>query len=249
MSEYFKDHFSKQSTVYRKYRPDHPHELIEYLASLCTEHELAWDCATGNGQASTKLAEYFDAVYASDASTNQIDHAAGHPKITYTVERAEDVSLQDDSVDLLTVAVALHWFDFDEFYRQAKRVLKPGGIIAAWTYVLPMIDPETDAIIRDLHDNTLDGYWLPENELGLQEYETIPFPFTPVVIPKFYFRKMMDIDDVLGYLRSWSAVQRYIDRNDVDPLQETAASLRSLWNDGSSKEVVWRVIIKAGRHT
>ena len=247
MADSFKDHFSKQSTVYRKYRPDHPSELIEYLASLCPEHELAWDCATGNGQAAIKLAKHFDAVYASDASTNQIANAEEHPKITYAVERAEDVSLQDDSVDLLTVAVALHWFDFDEFYAQAKRVLKPEGIIAVWTYVVPEIDPQTDAIINDLHYKTLDGYWLPENELGLQEYATVPFPFDLVKTPEFFFRKMMELEDVLGYLRSWSAVQRYIDKNDVDPLEETAALLRVVWNDGRAKEVVWRVILKVGR--
>ena len=50
-------------------------QLFTYLASLCPAHDLAWDCATGNGQAAVALAPHFEQVIATDASAQQIDQA------------------------------------------------------------------------------------------------------------------------------------------------------------------------------
>src|SRR5688572_32236344 len=142
----FEDHFSKQSGQYAQYRPQYPDEIYAYLASITVGHSLAWDCGTGNGQAAIGLARYFDKVYATDASAEQIALAYANDKVDYRVEPAEQVSLGASSVDLVTVAVAIHWFNFDEFYREVKRVLKPDGIIAAWTYSLTEISPEIDQL-------------------------------------------------------------------------------------------------------
>src|SRR5688500_3114655 len=116
----FEDHFSKQSGQYAQYRPQYPDEIYAYLASITPGRSLAWDCGTGNGQAAMGLARYFNKVHATDASAEQIALAYAHHKVDYRVEPAEQVSLSDSSTDLVTVAVAIHWFNFDEFYREVK---------------------------------------------------------------------------------------------------------------------------------
>ncbi len=145
-SAHFEDHFSKHSQVYAQHRPKYPEEIYTYLASLAPGNSLAWDCGTGNGQAAIGLAKYFDKVFATDASAEQISRAYPSSKVDYHVETAEHISLPDSCVDLVTVAVAIHWFSFDEFYREVKRVLKPDGVLAAWTYNFPEISPEIDSV-------------------------------------------------------------------------------------------------------
>src|SRR5215208_6990740 len=179
----FEDHFSTQSHLYAQYRPQYPDEIYAYLASLTPEHSLAWDCGTGNGQAAVGLAKYFDKVHATDASAEQIARAYAHAKVDYHVEPAEHVSLPTSSVDLVTVAVAIHWFNFDEFYHEVNRVLKPGGVLAAWTYNLTEISPEIDVLIHHYYGEILKGYW-PERIRYLEEgYKTLPFPFEEITPP------------------------------------------------------------------
>src|ERR671925_337464 len=151
----FEDHFSTQSEQYAQYRPKYPDKIYAYLASIAPGHSLAWDCGTGNGQAAIGLAKYFDKVHATDASAEQISLAYPHEKVDYRVERAEEVSLNDSSVDLITVAVAIHWFNFDEFYREVKRVLKPDGVLAAWTYNSVEISPEIDQLVDQYYGEIL----------------------------------------------------------------------------------------------
>ncbi|MDX1378106.1 MAG: class I SAM-dependent methyltransferase, partial [Anaerolineales bacterium] len=140
----FEDHFSTQSRQYAQFRPQYPNAIYAYFASIVPGYALAWDCGTGNGQAAVGLAQYFEQVYATDASADQIAHAYPHPKVEYRVESAEQVALETASVNLVTVAQAVHWFDFDKFYAEVNRVLEPGGILAVWTYHLPEISPQTD---------------------------------------------------------------------------------------------------------
>src|SRR6266545_2937615 len=204
-SEAFEDHFSKQSRLYAQYRPRYPDEIYTYLASLAPARSLAWDCGTGNGQAAIGLANYFDKVHATDASVKQISLAYANDRVEYRVEPAEHVSLKASSADLVTVAVAIHWFNFDEFYREVKRVLKPDGILAAWTYNLPEIAPGIDPLINRYYSEILDGYW-PERIHYLAEgYKTIPFPFEEIVPPPFVMEINWNLIQFAGFLDSWSA--------------------------------------------
>ncbi len=141
----FGDFFSEQARVYARFRPQYPGELFAYLASAAPGRELAWDCGTGNGQAAQDLARHFRRVIATDASADQIAQAAQHERIEYQVARAEDVSLDDHSVDLITAAMAVHWFDLDSFYAVVRRAAKRDGVLAVWMYHLPVIDPAIDA--------------------------------------------------------------------------------------------------------
>ena len=244
----FKDYFSRQSDTYARFRPVYPPELFAYLASLTRAHDLAWDCGTGNGQSAAGLVRHYRSVYATDPSEEQIKHARPQEGITYKVEKAETPDLPDRSVDLVTVAQALHWFDFDLFYAAVKRVLKPEGIIAAWAYRMPSIDPAVDAVIRHFHDHTVGEFWKAENRLIEQGYKTIPFPFETWETPRFGMSKIMTADDLGGLLRSWSAVQQYIRARGVDPVAEVMPELTRLWGGtGEEKEARWELILKVGR--
>ena len=182
----FEDHFSKQAREYALYRPQYPGELFDYLASISPGRQLAWDCGTGNGQAAQELARHFDRVMATDASADQIAQAAAHERIDYRVERAEAVSLEAGSVDLVTVAIAVHWFDLEAFYQHVKRILVPGGILAVWTYYYPEINPDIDRVVKYLTAEVLAGYW-PERIVYVeQHYRTLPFPFAEQDAPEFY---------------------------------------------------------------
>src|SRR5207253_9835478 len=150
----FKDHFSGQAAEYAKFRPNYPPKLFDYLASISPGGELGWDCATGNGQAAVGLAEHFAKVIATDASARQIESARPHPSISYRVAPAEASGIDPDSVDLIVVAQALHWFDMDRFFTEAKRVSKESGILAVSTYTRLSINPEIDAILSQFYCET-----------------------------------------------------------------------------------------------
>jgi ubiquinone/menaquinone biosynthesis C-methylase UbiE len=243
----FKDNFSKQSDIYVKYRPHYPTELYSYLSSLTEKHELAWDCGTGNGQAAVGLSAFYNEIIATDPSEQQIKNCLPNQRVKYLVEKAESSSIQSNSADLLTVANALHWFDFGAFYKEAMRVLKKNGIIAAWTYRLPVISPEADKIVEQYHYRTLNGYWLPENGLVEKEYATIPFPFKQISSPEFFCEKVMDLKDFIGYLNTWSATQRFIQENKFNPTEPLEKELSDVWDTDSKKQVTWRLILKVGK--
>ncbi len=245
----FEDHFSKQSQLYAQYRPKYPDELYAYLASLAPGRSLAWDCGTGNGQAAIGLAAYFDRVYATDASAEQIARAQLHEKVEYQVATAEHVSLGDSSVDLVTVAVAVHWFDLDEFYREVRRVLKPDGILAVWTYSFTEISPEIDSVVRSYYYETLRGCW-PERIHYLEEkYETLPFPFEEIPSPSFAMERNLDLAQYAGFLDSWSATQRYKQQRGLHPLQVIWDQLSAAWGNESEPRLVrWPLYFRIGRN-
>jgi ubiquinone/menaquinone biosynthesis C-methylase UbiE len=172
----FKDHFSSQSGDYRKYRPVYPEALYKFLAEHSLAHDCAWDCATGNGQAAMGLAKHFMRVIATDASRQQLGYAMQENNIEYRCVRAEKTCIEQNSVDLITVAQALHWFDVDAFYQEARRVLKNQGVIAVWSYNLLSISVDIDQIISHLYADILasraaaDREWLSRNTISISAY-------------------------------------------------------------------------------
>ena len=244
----FEDHFSEQSRQYAQHRPRYPDEIYSYLASITPGHSSAWDCGTGNGQAAIGLAKYFDKVHATDASTEQISLAYPHPKVDYHVEPAEHASLSASSVDLVTVAVAVHWFNFDEFYREVKRVLRPHGVIAVWTYSLTEISPEIDQLVRQYYGEKLSGFW-PERIHYLEErYQTIPFPFEEIVPPAFVMEVKWNLQQFAGFLDSWSATQRFKAQKGKHPLETIWHELVSAWGDEHEPRLIrWPLYFRIGR--
>ena len=244
----FKDYFSKQAGHYQNYRPGYPVDMFTWLASLTGSHELAWDCGTGNGQAAVGLTAYYKKIYATDPSEQQLTHAVTHKQITYRVEKAEETALAAASVDIITVSQALHWFDFDRFYAEVNRVLKPDGVLAVWTYGMPAISDAVDAVIRYFHDTILHGYWKPGNQLVAEKYHTIPFPFQEIETPPFTIHKKLALKDLIGLLHSWSAVQRYQNKNGKNPIDEIEADLEKAWKRGDRLQASeWEIHMRVGR--
>ena len=245
----FIDNFSKQADSYQKFRPSYPSKLFEFLSSQTNEHNLAWDCGTGNGQSAISLTDYYKKIYATDPSEKQIENAKVHKKIIYQVETAEKTNLVSKSVDLITVAQAVHWFDFDKFYAEVKRVLKEDGIIAVWTYGLPTIEKHIDKIIKHFHDNIVGEFWQDENRLIEKEYTTIPFPFEEILTPNFSIQKEITFNETIGLLKTWSATQKYTDNFHKDPIELIENQLLQLWtNKENKKSATWKLILKVGRN-
>lgn len=244
----FKDHFSSQSPDYRTFRPCYPDELYAYLAGLAPARDLAWDCATGSGQAAIGLARHFDKVVATDASANQLAQAIAAPNIEYRQAPAEQAPFADAAVDLIAVAQALHWFDVDAFHREAARVLKDGGVIAAWSYNLLTIAPEIDAVVGRLYAETLAEYWPAERRLVENGYRDLPFPFERVDAPAFALSVQWDLRALAGYLLTWSATQRYLAARGRDPVEDILPDLAAAWGDaGGVQTVAWPLTLRVGR--
>ena len=243
-----KDNFSHQAASYARYRPVYPPALIGYLATLAPGRQAAWDCATGNGQVALALAEYFEAVLATDMSAQQLQHARPHPRIRYAQERAEACSAADQSFDLITVAQAVHWFDFAPFFAEVRRVLRPGGILALIGYSLfTANDARVDAVVRHFYADLTGPYWDAERRHIDAGYRTIPFPLEEIAMPDFFMEFDWTVDDVLGYFSSWSAVQHYIRKNGQNPVELIEPSLREAWGGVGIRKINSQLLLKAGR--
>lgn len=244
----FKDHFSSESPNYAKFRPRYGRELFEYLSGLVPDHQLAWDCATGNGQAAIPSAEFFERVIATDASGEQIQNAIVNPKIEYRVARAEDSGLKSASCDLVTVAQALHWFDLSGFYAEVKRVLKPGGVLAVWAYTFLRINPAIDEVVNHFYAVTVGPFWPPERLIVEKGYRDVPFPFDELDSPEFFLTAEWPVDALLGYLRTWSASQKYHREKGHDPVTLIEGQVRELWpKTRETLAVKWPIALRAGR--
>jgi SAM-dependent methyltransferase len=227
----FRDHFSSHAADYARYRPDYPGALFDFLASLSPARRRAWDCATGSGQAAAGLAARFEEVVGTDASAAQIAAAVPKPGILYRVASADASGLANGSVDLVTVAQALHWLDRDRFWPEADRVLVAGGVIAVWCYDLLRINPEVDAVVRRLSSEVVGPHWPPERALVERGYGALEFPFEEVPAPAFAMGKLWTFPDLLGYLRTWSANRRFEESTGEDPLRTVEGPLRAAWGE------------------
>lgn len=238
-----KDNFSRQADLYARYRPVYPEKLFDFMLEKAPGREIAWDCATGNGQTATVLGRYFKQVWATDISRKQIDHATVADNIIYSVQPAEQTDFADHSVDLVTVSQALHWFNFEKFYKEVKRVGRPGSWLAVWAYSLLKIEPDIDAIIEAYHFGTLKDYWDAERKYVDDHYANIPFPFVEITTPSFFIEYNWKLDDVQGYLYTWSALQKFIAAGNDDPIPGLIARIRPHWKQ-ETKKIVFPLHLK-----
>lgn len=243
----FKDHFSRQAADYAIFRPGYPQELFIYLGSVAPSRQLAWDCGTGNGQAVVGLASGFDRVIATDASEKQIANAQPHEHVEYRVAPAENSGIESETVDLIMVAQALHWFDLNRFYAEARRVLKRNGVLAASAYNLLTIEPAIDEVVNRYYYEVVGPFWPPERKL-VEQFADLPFPFREIDPPKFEMTAHWNLDHLLGYLRTWSSTQRFIAAKGEDPLEQITDQLRSVWgNPQQTRKVTWPLTLRVGR--
>ncbi|GJM13610.1 MAG: methyltransferase [Pseudohongiella sp.] len=245
----FKDHFSGHAQAYADARPSYPDRLFEYLNSQCDKHDLVWDCATGNGQAAVSLARTFKRVIATDGSAEQVEQAQPKPNIEYRQMTAEQPLPEEGSCDLVTVAQALHWFDTDVFFENAKRSLNEGGVLAAWCYAQHQINDSVDAVVEKLYAQILGEYWPPERRLVENHYRDITFPFSNCYEQDLLMTREWNLRQLCAYLSSWSALQRYRKQQGTDPLELVIDELNQAWGADPEKLrlVTWPLKVKLGK--
>jgi hypothetical protein len=241
------DHFSAFASTYATFRPTYPADLFVWLAAHAPSTAHAWDCATGNGQAAISLAAHFDRITATDVSAAMIAAASPRPKITYTVASAETASLESQSVDLITVAQALHWFDLTQFWPLCQRIIKPGGLLAVWGYLLPQVTPGVDRLVGIYHDETVGPYWPSDRQPLLDGYASISPPASPIATPPFAMRAEWTVVQLIGLLDSWSATHRARAATASDPLAPLVASLKSAWGAPALRPISWPLVLRAFR--
>ncbi len=244
----FRDHFSAQASHYAAHRPHYPAALFEWLAQHSPAHDLAWDCGTGNGQAALGLSRHFSRVVATDASKAQIALATPHPAIEYRVAPAEHSGLVADSVDVVSVAQAAHWFDLPAFYSEVERVLKPGGLCALWCYgVLDVEGAAVNAQVQRFYAADIGPYWPPERVHVENGYRDLPFPFKRIATPAFEMSAQWTRSQLMGYLRSWSATQAFMQQNGLDPVASLETALSPLWGEAhDARRIRWPLTLIAG---
>lgn len=240
-----KDNFSKQANLYAKFRPEYPPELYNFILKNTKNRETAWDCATGNGQAAKVLAQHFEKVYATDISQKQIDNASQVGNIEYSISAAEKTNFEDNTFDLITVAQAAHWFDFDKFYIEVRRVAKPGATLAIWGYgTLSVDEKEIDKLLQNFYWNIIGKYWDAERKHIDSHYETLPFPFENVVNEKFTMVFNWHRHELEGYLNTWSSVQNFINTEGYNPISNLMLDLEAYWNEFNRVSVRFPIFLK-----
>jgi SAM-dependent methyltransferase len=243
----FADHFSEKSERYAAARPTYPDSLFAAIAAAAPGREAAWDCATGSGQAAVGLTARFDRVEATDASDQQVANAIRHPRVRYSVQPAERTGFADASFDAITVAQALHWLDLDRFYAEARRVLRPGGVIAAWVYDWSSVTPSVDFALERHLLVKIRPYW-PEQVNRMQSgFMRMPFPFAPVALPPVKIEVAWTLRQYLDYVETWSATRAYVAEHGRTVLEETEAALGAAWGDTGIRTVTMPLHVRCGR--
>jgi SAM-dependent methyltransferase len=244
----FKDHFSERAAIYATYRPLYPDVFFAQVAALVPVRAVALDCGTGNGQAALGLARHFARVVAIDPSAPQIANATPNERVEYRIARAEESGLPDSSVDLVTAAQALHWFDTASFFAEARRVLRPHGAVVVWGYGDPVLDTiPLHTTLHAFNRGVMETYWAPERRLLLEGYRTVTFPFREAGFPRFVLEMRWTLPELAGYLRTWSAVGRYIAEHNRDPVDDVESALALYWDDPEKPRIVrWPLHVRAG---
>lgn len=223
-----KDRFSNHAKQYAIFRPTYPKELYDFIFSHVKKFDVAWDCGTGNGQVARDLSTRFKVVEASDISEQQLANAYKAENIFYT-KADEKTNFPDAHFDLITVAQAIHWFNISEFFKEVKRVAKKDAIIAVWGYSLPTLNPEVDKRLQEFYSKVVGPYWDKERRLIDAQYKTIFFPCSEIRTPEFSLSLEWNLEEFQGYLSTWSSVQKYIQANQINPVESFMKEILPLW--------------------
>ncbi len=246
----FLDLFSDKADLYASARPTYPDDLFRFVASLAPSCARAWDCGTGNGQAAIGLARCFNSVEATDASQQQIAHAIPCKGVRYSVQPAERTDFPSASFDVVCVAQALHWFDFDPFYAEVQRVLKPQGVFVAWGYDWFSVSPDFDIQFKHAILNVIETCWPPQNALVWNGYRDVPFPFERIAAPSLAIRVSWTFPQLLAYVHTWSATRRCISERGAAFFDAAEADLLPLWGKPhQARGITMRLHLLAGRHS
>ena len=242
----FADHFSAVAARYAAFRPRYPPALVELLAARAPARSLAWDIGCGSGQLAVALAGAFERVIATDPAQAQLDAAEHHPRVAYRREPAEASSLAGASVDLAVAAQAAHWFDWPRFIAEVGRVARPGALVALVSYAYSTVDPDSDAALRAYRD-VVEPYWPPGREHVENGYRDLALPWPAVDAPPIAMTATWTRDEYAGYLSTWSATARLVERDGPAAFEALCARLAATWPDGERRVVSWPLTLKLSR--
>ncbi len=244
----FKDHFSETAAGYAVHRPTYPVALVDFLARMAQRRSLAWDCGCGSGQLSVLLGDGFERVIATDASGEQIAKATPHPNVDYRLAPAEASGLPDSVVDVAVAAQAAHWFELTAYYAEVRRVGRPGSIVALVSYGIMTVDDDIDLVIRHFYSEVLGSYWPPERRHVEDGYRSLPFPFAEIEPPRLHLRANWTLEDLLGYVGTWSAVRAIERAAGRAPIEVFAHELALAWGAGMAVRAIrWPLSLRVGR--
>lgn len=219
--------FGMRSSGYARHRPTYPAELFDWILSNCPNRQRAWDCATGNGQAAISLAKHFAQVDATDLSAEQVAEGFRAENLTYKAAPAENSGFDDNSFDLITVAQAVHWFDYELFWPEVRRVARNGAFFCAWGYGFIEGDQVINAAVIDPALEMFDLFWARGNRIIMAGYQTadINFPFERLDAPELAIEVEWTVEDLVNFFHTWSAYKLMQEQNlgaEVDSLFEGA---------------------------
>jgi ubiquinone/menaquinone biosynthesis C-methylase UbiE len=240
--------FSSLSESYQKFRPSIPKLFFDFLFTTVYEQGRAWDCAAGTGQNSKALKAGFKNVAATDISSQMIKKAQRHSGINHCVAQSECACFKDQIFDLVLVAQAIHWFDLPMFYNEVKRVLKKDGIIAAVAYGFSSIEQSIDLILEKFRFQFLDPYWHPRAKMVFEGYQNLSFPFEEIEIEPIHLKIRWNMYELLGFMRTWSGVKKFIEDHNEDPVLKIVDVLEREWgNPESKKELTFPLYTRIGK--
>ena len=223
--------FSDKANLYESSRPTYPKAIYKFLAALCPSNKLAWDSACGNGQAAIGLVEEFSKVYATDVSKEQIANAKKHSQISYAIAPSEKTDLENESCDLVCVAQALHWFNYELFWPEVNRVLKPEGVFVAFGYNWPSINKEVDTAISTSFMKIVEPYWAPQNKLIWNHYNDLEIPFEKIESPDFVMQVNWNLNEFFNFLHTFSAARRCMDAIGTNFFDNTYEHVAGIWGN------------------
>jgi ubiquinone/menaquinone biosynthesis C-methylase UbiE len=239
--------FNKDSFNYSLSRPSYPKEIYDFLSQQVINNDTAWDCACGTGQIASSLIDYFSIVFASDINSNQIDNRLENERIKYTIQNSEKTSYQDNFFDLVCVGQALHWFDFNRFFKEVNRVLRPNGVFACWGYSFFKISPEIDKAIEINFLQPIYPYWSEKNYILWEKYISIDFPFMEIVSPEFEMIQDWTKEELFEYLITWSAYKRCVEETHKDLKTGYFKGLSKVWPDNYKMKINMDFVFYSGR--
>jgi SAM-dependent methyltransferase len=243
----FADHFSSVAQRYAQYRPHYPQALADALAARCTRHDAAWDAGAGNGQLSVQLAKRFAKVYAQDPSQAQLDQSLPVPNVQYRCAKAEESGLADASVDLAVAAQAAHWFDWPRYVAEVERIARPGALVALVSYGILHISGDADAIVAHYYHDVVGSYWPKGREHVENGYRDLQWPWPAVDAPTMAMEALWTREELFGYVATWSATAKFVDKNGSAEYEALGEKLRAVWPDGEHRTVSWPLLIRLAR--
>lgn len=242
-----KDLFLYASVLYRQSRLVYPHSIIQEILKHVPHRQFVWDCGAGSGQFTQLLVPYFEQIVATDLNSQQLQQASYFENVSYQVQQAEKTSFADQSFDLITVAQAIHCFDADQFYAEAKRTLKEDGVLAVLGFgLIEVQDVELNLLIQQLYFDTLQGFDDVERAQIDHAYQTLPFCFEEIETPALGVDLSWSVEQLLEYLHNWSGLKH--DRaNNIEMKKSLATIVTYLDRNQDLIEIKFPIFMRLGK--